>query len=113
MKARIAVLLFSMLLFERSHSQEVIASSGNFDSMASGSLSWTLGEIATETVTDGNSFLTQGFQQPFEGGVGIIEQSGNPYIHFFPNPFYSSITILNQGFEGNCQLKFIENSGKI
>ncbi len=33
------------------------------------SLSWTLGEIATETFSNGSYILTQGFQQPF--GISI------------------------------------------
>jgi len=42
----------------------VLASSGNYYENASVSLSWTLGEIATETYSSGNIILTQGFQQP-------------------------------------------------
>jgi hypothetical protein len=42
----------------------VLASSGNYYESANVSLSWTLGEIATETYTSGNIILTQGFQQP-------------------------------------------------
>ncbi|MBN2173918.1 MAG: hypothetical protein JW731_07295 [Bacteroidales bacterium] len=44
--------------------RQVIASSGDYFEGANISLSWTLGEIATETFTGGNLILTQGFQQP-------------------------------------------------
>jgi hypothetical protein len=42
----------------------VLESSGNYYESTNVSLSWTLGEIATETYTSGNIILTQGFQQP-------------------------------------------------
>jgi hypothetical protein len=53
----------------QSLSQSVIASAGDYNSAGAASLSWTLGEIATETFSLGNYILTQGFQQPVEGIV--------------------------------------------
>ncbi len=44
--------------------RSVVASSGDYYEAGNISLSWTLGEIATETHTSGNTILTQGFQQP-------------------------------------------------
>lgn len=51
----------------QSLSPTVISSSGGYFTGAGGSLSWTLGEIATETLINGGYILTQGFQQPVEG----------------------------------------------
>jgi hypothetical protein len=51
-------------LFSQSIERSVFASSGDYFEGANISLSWTLGEIATETFTNGNTILTQGFQQP-------------------------------------------------
>jgi len=56
----------------QSLSPVVIAASGDYSEGTGVSLSWTLGEIATETFGNGSVILTQGFQQPVEGiSIGI------------------------------------------
>lgn len=59
----INILLF-LLVKGQTISPEVVATSGDFFSTSSVSLSWTCGEIMTETFTGSNIILTQGFQQP-------------------------------------------------
>jgi len=53
------------LCIAQSIDRDVISSAGDHFQGPNSSLSWTLGEIATETLTDGNIILTQGFQQPY------------------------------------------------
>jgi hypothetical protein len=53
----------------QSLSPTVIATAGDYSTASGVSLSWTLGEIATETYTNGGYYLTQGFQQPVEAVV--------------------------------------------
>jgi hypothetical protein len=62
----VSILFLAGALFcsAQSIEREVVASSGDYFEGAGISLSWTLGEIATETYTSGNTILTQGFQQP-------------------------------------------------
>ncbi len=68
MKTTICIL--SMLFWgiftcvSQSIERSVVASSGDYFEGAGISLSWTLGEIATETYSNGSIILTQGFQQP-------------------------------------------------
>ena len=52
------------ILIAQSIERDVVASSGDYFEGVDISLSWTLGEIATETYIAGNNILTQGFQQP-------------------------------------------------
>ncbi|MBK7761876.1 MAG: hypothetical protein IPI46_00700 [Bacteroidetes bacterium] len=47
-------------------SPQVIASAGGYQSNASGSLSFTISETNTQTLTSANHMLTQGFQQPYK-----------------------------------------------
>lgn len=61
------------LISAQSVSPEVISSAGDYYENVNGSLSWTLGEIATETYTAGNIILTQGFQQPISVAIAGIE----------------------------------------
>jgi hypothetical protein len=53
----------------QSLSPVVLASSGGYFESGTVSLSWTLGEMATETFSGSNIILTQGFQQPVVGVV--------------------------------------------
>ena len=43
----------------------VLATAGDFQTNGSYSLSWTVGELAVSTLTEGSNVLTQGFQQPW------------------------------------------------
>lgn len=63
----ILIILFAstILCSAQSIERDVVASSGDYFEGANISLSWTLGEIATETYSSGNIILTQGFQQSF------------------------------------------------
>ena len=71
MKTLILILSFAIVGYAnaQSLSPTVVASSGDYFTGTNASLSWTLGEIATETFTGGGYILTQGFQQPF--GISI------------------------------------------
>jgi hypothetical protein len=45
---------------------QVIATAGGYQSTSVGSISFTIGETNTKTLSSANNMLTQGFQQPFE-----------------------------------------------
>ncbi len=67
MKTTILSIVFfshAIFCFGQSIERDVVAASGDYYEGANISLSWTLGEIATETYDNGNNILTQGFQQP-------------------------------------------------
>jgi len=55
----------AMIANAQSVSPEVIATSGDYYENANISISWSLGEVVTETFTGASIILTQGFQQPF------------------------------------------------
>jgi len=55
----------STVCLAQSIERDVVASSGDHYENQNISLSWTLGEIATETYSNGNIVLTQGFQQSY------------------------------------------------
>jgi hypothetical protein len=67
MKTLLTFFAFTIICSVKSQSLSptVISSSGGYFTGTSASLSWTLGEIATETFNNGSYILTQGFQQPF------------------------------------------------
>jgi len=67
MKTQILLIVFLagvLICSAQSIERDVVASSGDYYEGANISISWTLGEIATETYNNGTNILTQGFQQP-------------------------------------------------
>jgi hypothetical protein len=81
-------------------SPTVISSSGGFYNNSSGMLSTTVAEMTmVQTFQSGSNFLTQGFQQPEDYTVGIVETpvvSGD--ILIYPNPTIGSFVL---SFTGN------------
>ena len=66
MKTQILTIVFlagAIICSAQSIERDVVASSGDYFEGTDISLSWTLGEIATETYDNGSNILTQGFQQ--------------------------------------------------
>ncbi len=67
----------------------VIASSGAFVSNTNGSLSYTVGEMTmVQTFSANGNILTQGFQQPNESMVGLIDITHDDFgsLVVYPNP---------------------------
>ena len=77
---------FTMIGKAQSVSPDVIASAGDFYQNASGSISWTLGEPMGETYSSANNWLTQGFQQPWDFGTGVVPSLNPVSAEAYPNP---------------------------
>ncbi len=99
------ILLFAALLLltvEISFGQQltpfVVSSSGGYVANASGSLSFTTGEMTTvETYTAAANILTQGFQQPWDFGTYVIEHPGAEFsFNIYPNPSDGKLTMLTE-----------------
>lgn len=85
----ITALFFSgSVLFGQSLERNVIGTAGLSTVTGSGSLSFTVGEVATASSITGSATLTQGFQQANEEDfVGVIDVKGlNASAIVFPNP---------------------------
>jgi hypothetical protein len=65
--------LCPFILLGQTVSPEVVAAAGDYYESANASLSWTLGEVATETYTGTSATLTQGFQQAFSVQISGID----------------------------------------
>jgi hypothetical protein len=93
--------------------QEVIAGQGDFSSTPSGSLSWTFGEVVTETISTGSGTFTQGFQQVILSDATLTDLEGSSELEVYPNPFHTVISIVNRDLEGEYQVIILDNSGKV
>jgi len=94
-----------VLLLAISHgalsAQQVIAATGNHAASSSGSVSWTIGESITKTLTGTGSILTQGFHQT-SLTITIMNELPDPGypVTVFPNPvsFNAKLRIEKEKF---------------
>ena len=80
--------------FAQSIQSDVIATTGAYFKSANYTMSWTLGECVTETFSNYENTLTQGFQQSFYNitAVDQLEYCGIK-VKAFPNPTTDFITV--------------------
>lgn len=78
---------------------DILTTAGGYNSNATGSLSWTLGEPIIETGLSATNLLTQGFQQDSYtiAAVEKINSMNTIKVEVFPNPFTSYLDIKNEG----------------
>jgi hypothetical protein len=98
----ISILLFSMCYNSIINAQEVVSPAGaTYNNPSSGSISWTIGEPLTETYSNEDMIVTQGFHQ---GSVTVTGLDINDRVKFdlniFPNPTADYIRI-ESGETGN------------
>ena len=67
-------------------SPQVVASGGNFISSSAGSVSYTVGEPVTTTISGGGNYLTQGFQQPTDIVNGLLDMDKEAFGSFSVYP---------------------------
>ena len=108
-------ILLSIPGLSQSISPTVVASSGNYSENNDVSLSWTLGEIAIETLEAETLILTQGFHQgnPVIDAIEkIIDE--NFRIKIYPNPTNQSVTVeIFRRDPGKVMLEVIDLNGKL
>jgi len=109
------LLSFSALSFAQDIKQDVIGTAGGHFQNETASVSWTIGEVVTETLTTENYVLAQGFHQ---GNLVVNriqkELPVNFQIKTYPNPVKDILIIESEdpGFEYqliNVQGKVISN----
>ena len=97
--------------YSQSLSPQVIASSGNSFSNASARIEFTVGEVATSTLTAGSNTLTQGFQQP-EVEIFSLENYHSDYsFTLYPNPTEQFVTVVSTK-EEDMQVHIFDLNGK-
>lgn len=76
------------------YAQQVVATSGDTYKNSIATVSWTLGEPATETYKSSNSIATQGMQQPTLSVVTSYSATElNINVSVYPNPTSSSLEV--------------------
>ncbi|MFO7933787.1 MAG: T9SS type A sorting domain-containing protein [Bacteroidales bacterium] len=90
---KIMILLMCGSLFSLAEAQEVIATSGTVFENGNGSISFTVGEAVTGTLSSAATVLTQGFQQPFDLYIPSTGDLFDLHLSVFPNPAKGEILI--------------------
>lgn len=96
-------------------SQEVISSGGTYVKANGIALSWTLGEMVTETLSNGTFKLTQGFQQS-KLGTTAVDNILIPGLSLtvYPNPISAILNIrIDKGDYSQLQYSLLTIDGKI
>src|SRR3990172_6549936 len=104
-------LLPSYFLQAQSFSPNVIGSAGTFAISASGSMSWTIGEVMTETYASAGNFFTQGFHQPDTSFVISVSNHVSQNISIYPNPFIDNVTLDFSAATGSYSVEILDMQG--
>lgn len=111
----LAFILSGALIFAQNTDQNVIATAGGYLENGTHSVSFTIGETVTTTVTDGNTTLTQGFQQSSWTIIDRINETNvSGTVKLWPNPAISfvNISFKSQNSLNNFKWKLMDVSGK-
>ena len=92
----IALLCISASVHAQSFSPYAFVTCGNYQKSNAYTLSYTIGQLVTTTLTKGNDVLAQGFQSPGQTATTGLEDHV-PYDEFiaYPNPFKATFNLLN------------------
>ncbi len=82
------------ILFSQASDQHIIAPQGGYTRSETFTVSWTIGDLVTETIIQDQAILTQGFQQPVILVQEVASDIQNELVaKVFPNPFGNEINI--------------------
>jgi hypothetical protein len=118
MKTRLLLIVLFSSLFGVINAQslepKVIAASGAFIYSAGYSMTWTIGEVMTDTYSSSGNFFTQGFNQPdTESVTALVNLFPDENIRVYPNPAISYITIDLKDAPGDHVLYMYTMLGQI
>jgi len=95
--------------------QEVVATGGDYNSNTSGSISYTIGELAISSYASGDLVLLEGFQP---GGISLINAIDLSKVDFaitaFPNPVVAELKLQIKDTQGKgLKYQVFDINGKL
>ncbi len=93
-------------------SPEVISSSGGGYSNFNYNLSFTIGEISTETLQSSSVILTQGFHQDYINITSLSENMFTNNVKVYPNPTNDQLFVSFDSFD-SANIKLTDYTGKV
>ncbi len=107
------ILLYGLTGNTQSLSRQVIGNSGEIFTSASTQISWTVGEIATQTISDGTNQITQGFQQPEINTANSVSEGAQTAVTAYPNPVQDDMHLKLCPMTDVVSLKITSVTGKL
>ena len=111
------VIFFATFSFSQSINNELTSNAGNTGEDSNGNtLSWSVGEVLTQTYSSDNNKLTQGFHQGILTFVNINEKQELDFtINIYPNPTTNILTIDISKLPDNetLKVKILDINGKL
>lgn len=104
--------LAGISLSAQSLTSEVVATSGTSFSGAGTTLDFSIGEVATSTLTAGVHTLTQGFHQPEIHFASLENYNGDFALTLYPNPTEQFVTVETTK-EDLLKIQVYDANGKI
>lgn len=112
MKIVLLVLSVSFIGWSSLCAQQVVASGGGTAENDNMSLSYTVGEIATETFVSGDHMLSQGMQQGIVIAKITSVESSEIEVTVFPNPTSNGV-FLESSNSKNLKYKLLTVGGSV
>jgi hypothetical protein len=107
------ILLTASVCFSQTNTLQVIGSAGNTATGGNTQLNWTIGEPITNTASNTNNILTQGFNQSALL-ITAIDEKQNSNITISPNPTADFVTInIEENELQNAQYLLHDINGKL
>jgi hypothetical protein len=113
MKKLLIFILIAMplLTFGQKVDRQVIAAGGDYFEATSTNISWTLGELATESFTTGNLFFSQGFHQGNMEVTPIRGLQAEFELKAYPNPVMDILIVETEKLD--LKYRLINMDGKV
>ncbi|MCE2711336.1 MAG: T9SS type A sorting domain-containing protein [Cryomorphaceae bacterium] len=92
--------------------QQVISSQGESYSNTNTKIDFTMGEMVTNTASDGTIDLTQGFHQTNWIFVGVEDLQPETQVNIYPNPSVDELTIETSAFK-ELSFEIVDAVGKL
>ncbi|MEE4196213.1 MAG: T9SS type A sorting domain-containing protein [Bacteroidales bacterium] len=111
----LVICFFGGNAFGQEISSQVVASAGEYSETSNYSVSWTLGEIAIETLESSSIILTQGFQQGYFEITSVDEiPATNLSLNVYPNPAIDYIYIsLESDERKTLMIEIVDEDGRV
>lgn len=90
-------ILNSLWVSSQAIQREALYSSGGFGSAGGISVQSNVGEIMASTFVNAQNYLSQGFVQPFQSLITVVNNKNEVNAKAFPNPVRDKLSIELQG----------------
>lgn len=111
----IILLIFLLISTKCIYAQTAVVTAGTSFSNSSGSVSYSIGQVAYSSISNLNGSLSQGVQQVYQISTLILEEKGfNFSLSAYPNPTMDNLTLRIGNYQkGLFTYRLLDTEGKL